>query len=124
MVGTPAFDTILEVCGHKHRRIVIATLANQQQSVSMHDLTRAIVKQTHHTPLTETADETITQIQTGLHHVHLPKLAEAEFIRYDSEEQVVEPTAHVQQDDSTLSTILAMDSALPLTGQTQTSTRR
>ncbi|WP_226008051.1 DUF7344 domain-containing protein [Natrinema salinisoli] len=107
------FDTVLDVCGHKHRRIVLATLANQQQSVSKTDLTSAIAKHNHHMPLAETADEIVTQIQTSLQHVHLPKLAEAGFIQYDLEGQVVEPTAQVGREESHLSAILAMDSELP-----------
>ncbi|MDZ7745521.1 MAG: hypothetical protein U5K28_02990 [Halobacteriales archaeon] len=30
MVGTPTLETVLDVCGHNHRRIVLAALANQQ----------------------------------------------------------------------------------------------
>ena len=113
MVGTPELDTVLDVCKHKHRRIVLATLADQQQSISINDLTNAIIKHNHHTPPTETADETVTQIQTTLHHDHLPKLVEAGFIRYDAERQVVEPTVQFEQEESRLSAILAVDSELP-----------
>jgi len=115
MVGTPELDTILDVCEHKHRRIVLATLANQQQSVSINDLANAIIEHNHHTSPTETADETVTQIQTALHHTHLPKLAEAGFIKYDAERRVVEPTVQFEQEESHLSAILAIDSELPTT---------
>lgn len=115
MVGTPEFDTVLDVCRHKHRRIVLAALANQQQSISINDLTNAVIKHNHHTPPTEIADETVIQIQIGLHHVHLPKLADTGFIQYDPERQVVEPTAQVGREESHLSAILAMDSELPTT---------
>ena len=112
MVGTPELDTVLDVCEHEHRRIVLAALADQQQSLSIDDLTNAIVKHNHHTPPTEAADETVTQIQTSLHHVHLPKLSEAGLIQYDSERQVVEPTARIDREKSHLSAILAVDSEL------------
>ncbi|MFC4551552.1 MULTISPECIES: DUF7344 domain-containing protein [Halorussus] len=113
MVGTPELDTVLDVCEHEHRRIVLAALANQHQSLSIDDLTNAIVKHNHHTPPAEASDETVTQIQTGLHQVHLPKLAEAGLIQYDSERQLVEPTAQLGQAESHLSAILAVDSELP-----------
>lgn len=114
MVGTSEFDTLLDVCGHKHRRIVLAALANQEPSISINDLTDEIIKFNHHTAPIDTTDETVVEIQTGLHHVHLPKLGEAGFIQYDPEQQVVEPTAQVGREDSHLSAILAMDSELPI----------
>lgn len=115
MDGAPEFDTVLDVCEHKHRRIVLAALAGQQQSISINDLANAIIEHNHHTPPTEAADETVTQIQTALHHVHLPKLSETGFIQYDPERQVVEPTAQVDREKSHLSAILAIDSELPAT---------
>ena len=113
MVGSPEFDTVLDVCEHKHRRIVLAALAEQQQSLSTDDLANAIVEHDYHTPPTEAADETVTKIQIALQHVHLPKLAEAGFVQYDSERQLVEPTAQVDREESHLSVILAVDSELP-----------
>ncbi|GAA0520473.1 hypothetical protein SAMN04488066_12617 [Halorubrum aquaticum] len=113
MVGTHELETVLDVCNHKHRRIVLATLADQEQPISINDLTNAIIKYNHHTPPTEAADETVTEVQISLHHLHLPKLAEAGFIRYDLERQVVESTPQLDREESDLSTILAMDSDLP-----------
>ena len=113
MVGTPELDTVLDVCEHKHRRIVLAALADQYQSLSIDDLTNAIVKHEHHTSSSEASDETITKIRTALHHVHLPMLAEAEFIQYDPERKLVEPTAQLDRAESHLSVILAVDSELP-----------
>ncbi|WP_137285414.1 DUF7344 domain-containing protein [Halorussus salinisoli] len=113
MVGTPELDTVLDICEHKHRRIVLAALADQHQSLSIDDLVEAIVRHNHHTSPSEAADKVVTRIRTGLHHVHLPKLTEAGFIQYDSERQLVEPTAQLEQAESHLSVILAVDSELP-----------
>jgi len=113
MVGSPELDTVLDVCEHKHRRIVLAALADEQESVSITDLTDAIVEHNHHTSPSEAADETITRIRAGLHHVHLPRLAEAGFLEYNPERQVVEPTSQVEREGSHLSAILAIDSELP-----------
>lgn len=114
MVGQPIdFDTVLDVCEHKHRRIVLAALADQNQSVTVTDLAKVIVKHNHHMPLTEVDGETVTRIQTTLHHVHLPKLDEAELVEYDSERQLVEPSAQFERGVPHLSAILAADSELP-----------
>ena len=116
MDGAPIeLDTALDVCEHEHRRIVLATLVDQKQSVPINDLTNAIVKHNHHMPLAETSSETVTEIQTALHQVHLPTLAEAGLIEYDPERKVVEPTAELNRAESHLSAILAVDSELPTT---------
>jgi hypothetical protein len=114
MAKASTLETVLDVCGHKHRRIVLAALASQQQSISVNDLADAIIKHNHHTPPTEADDETIKRIYIGLHQVHLPKLADTGFIQYDAERKVVEPTTQVGREESYLSTILAMDSELPV----------
>ena len=108
-------DTVLDVCGHKHRRIVLATLANKPQSTSINELTNAVVKYNHHVSASETDDETVKRVHVGLYQTHLPKLAEVGLIQYNSEEKVVEPTSEVGREDSHLSTILALDSDLPTT---------
>lgn len=113
MSNAPDLDTLLDVCGHKHRRIVLATLANQQQALSIDDLTDVILKHNHHLPRTEIDDETAKRIRVGLSHVHLPKLADAGLLHYDPERNVAELPAHAGRDDSHLSAILAMDADLP-----------
>ncbi|WP_137285270.1 DUF7344 domain-containing protein [Halorussus salinisoli] len=105
MVGTPTeFDTVLDVCEHKHRRIVLAALVDQQQSVPINDLTKAIVKRT--------AGQTVTEIQTALHHAHLPKLEAAGLVEYDSERQLAESTAQLNRGVPHLSAILSIDPEL------------
>lgn len=115
MDGAPPLDTVLDVCEHKHRRIVLAALAAQQESMSIQDLTNAIIKHNHDLPLAETSGEKTTKIQIGLHHVHLPKLDEAGFLQYDPEGKMVESTAQVGREEVQLSTILAVDPELPTT---------
>lgn len=113
MVGTSIeFDAVLDVCEHEHRRIVLAALADQQQSVSINDLANAILKHNHHMPLTEVDGETVTEIQTALHHVHLPKLEAVELVEYDSERQLVESTAQFDEGVPHLSAILGADPEL------------
>lgn len=107
------FDTVLDLCRDKHRRITLAVLADQQQSLSLTDLTKAIVKHNHDTPLTEVSDETVTRIRITLYHIHIPKLVEAGLVEYDSQRQLVEPTMQFDQIEPLLSPILDADSELP-----------
>jgi hypothetical protein len=113
--NAPDIDTALDVCRHKHRRIALASLANQQESLSIDDLTNEIIKHNHHLSRTEVDDETAKRIHIGLYQVHLPKLAEAGFIQYDPERKVAELKAKLGREGSHLSAILALDSDLPTT---------
>lgn len=115
MGNAPELDRTLDACGHKHRRIVLATLADQRQPQSIDDLTDAVRKHNHHLPRTEMDDEAVDRIRAGLHHVHLPKLAEAGVIHYDPDRNVAELPAQSRQGDAHLSAVLAMDSDLPTT---------
>lgn len=106
-------DAVLEACGDAHRRIVLAVLVDQQRTVTTDDLTKAILKHNHHTPLTEADGETLMQIKTALHHVHIPKLVDSRLVEYDSERSLVEPTAYLDQIRARLSPLLDADSGLP-----------
>lgn len=119
MVGTPLeFDTILDLCGDRHRRIVLAELAARQRSLTIDDLTRAIVKHNHHVPLTEVSGETLTRIETSLHHVHIPKLEAVGLVEYNSVRELVEPTPEFDRVEPHLSSVLDADPVLatPLEG--------
>lgn len=79
------FGTMLELYQDQHRRAVLAVLINEQRSLTVNDLTKTVVKHTSQTPITEVSADVLTQIQMSLHHVHLPKMAEAGLIEYDPE---------------------------------------
>lgn len=109
-----AFDSVLDVCQNQHRRIILGALAEEQRSLTLNDLTEAILTYNHQTPRTEASDDVLAEIHLSLYHTHLPKLAAEGFITYDSENELVEPTAHLAQAQPTLSTILAADPSLTL----------
>lgn len=103
------FDTMLELCGDKHRRIILAVLAAEQRSLTVNDLRRMILTYNHHTPVTDASEEMLTEILVSLHHSHIPKLESAGVIEYDSERQLVEPTEQFDQLQPHLSAILGID---------------
>lgn len=106
------YDTLLELCQNHQRRIVLAVLAAERRTLTLNDLTKTILKHNHHTPLTDVSEETATQIQTALHHVHVPKLLEVGVVIYDTERQLVTPTARFEQLQPRLSTIIDADPEL------------
>ncbi|WP_408960763.1 hypothetical protein [Natrinema sp. 74] len=107
-----AFDSVLDLCQNQHRRIVLGTLAEEQRSLTLNDLTQAVLKYNHQTPITEASEDVLTEIRLSLYHVHLPKLASEGLINYDSERHLVEPTEQFEQVQPTLSTILDADPTL------------
>ena len=107
-----AFDSVLGLCQNQHRRIVLGTLAEEQRSLTLNDLTKTILKYNHHTPITEASEDVLTEIRLPLYHVHLPKLASEGLINYDREKELVEPTEQFDQVQPTLSAILDADPSL------------
>ncbi len=111
-VDSLAFDSVLDLCRNRHRRIVLGALAGEQQSLTLDDLTEAILTHEQQTPLTETSDDERTEIRLSLYHVHLPKLISAGLITYDLELQLVDPTEKFDRTQPTLATILNADPSL------------
>jgi len=115
MAETPLeLDTVLDVCEHPHRRAVLAALAENHQSISVNALATAIVEHDQDRLVTDDSGETLTQIRVGLHHAHLPKLDEAGLIEYNSERQLVKPTARLDEGEPHLMAVLGADSELAM----------
>ena len=104
-----AFDTVLGLCEDRHRRIVLAALANEQRSLTVNDLTKAIVKHNHHVPVMEMREGSLSELQTSLHHMHLPKIEAAGLIDYDQERGRVEPTEQFEQVQAQLAALIEAD---------------
>lgn len=109
-----AFDSVLELCRDQHRRIVLGVLTAEGRSLTLNDLTQTIFKYNHQMPITEVSAEVVTGVRVSLYHRHLPKLAAAGLIEFDSERRLVEPTTRLEQLQPTLTTILNADSTLEL----------
>lgn len=109
MAEALSFDSVLDLCRNQHRRIVLALLAEEQRSVTMNDLTETILAYNHHAPVTEASEEVITEIQCQLHHMHLPRLASAGLIDYDTERRSLEPVGDLDQRVPGLPQILDAD---------------
>ena len=109
---TSDFDSVLDVCRHQHRRIVLALLAAEGRSLTLNDLTKTVLKYNHQASPTEVSEDVLTEIRLSLYHVHLPKLASDGLITYDPDRQLVEPTEQFEQVEPTLATILDADYTL------------
>jgi len=105
-------DSVLDVCRHQHRRIVLALLAAERRSLTLNDLTKSVIKYNHQASPTEVSEDLRTEIRLSLYHTHLPKLASDGLITYDPDRQLVEPTEQFEQVQPTVSTILDADPTL------------
>ena len=108
----PTFDSILDLCANRRRRIVLGVLSAEQRAVTLTELARTIVKNTHNTSPTETPDDVLTEIRGSLHHNHLSKLTSEGLITYDSDSKRVEATEQLGQAQPILSMILDADPEL------------
>jgi len=105
-------DSILDLCQHQHRRIVLALLAAKQRSLTLNELTQTVLEYNHQPSPTAVSEDVLTEIRRSLHHVHLPKLASDGLVTYDPDRQLVEPTEQFEQVEPTLATILDADPTL------------
>ncbi|QSW98962.1 DUF7344 domain-containing protein [Haloterrigena alkaliphila] len=110
--ASSTFDSVLDLCHHQHRRIVLGLLAAEQRSLTLNDLTQAVLKHNHQTSITAVSEDVLTEIRLSLYHVHLPKLASEGIITYDPDRQLVEPTEQFEQIQPTVSTIVDADPTL------------
>jgi len=100
------------VCQDQHRRIVLAILTEEKRSLTLDELTQAILKYNHQTSITEASEDVMAEIRRSLHHVHLPKLAADGLITNYPARQFVEPTEQFEQVQPILSPIIAADPTL------------
>lgn len=113
MVGnSTGFDSVLDLCRHQHRRIVLGTLTEEGRPLTLDDLAEAVLEYNHQTPIAEASEDVLTETRVTLHHVHLPKLAAEGLVDYEPEQRVVEPTEQLARVQPTLTTILEADSSL------------
>jgi len=106
------FDSVLDLCRKQHRRIVLGTLIAEQRSVTLDDLTRAVLKYNHQMPLAEAPGDLLAETRASLHHNHLPKLASEEVITYDPDRGHVAATEQLEEVQPIVFTTLDADPEL------------
>lgn len=86
----PPLSTVHDVLKNRRRRFVVDVLAGRQAPIELTVLARAIALRLPGGAKVETGQR-VAEIRTVLHHVDLPKLADADALEYDHEEAVVVP---------------------------------
>jgi hypothetical protein len=76
-------DELFEIFSHEHRRRVLVALADHNPQDEDEIVSASIAGEN------EASDEALEHLRTELHHTHLPKLAEAGFVDWDSDADTV-----------------------------------
>ena len=103
------FDSMLDLCRNRYRRIVLGMFAAERRSVTLDDLTRTVLKYNHHTTVSEAADDVVAEIRTALHHTHLPKLSSEGLISHGPDRKHIEATEQLEEVRPIVSTIIDAD---------------
>jgi hypothetical protein len=83
-------DEMCEILSNHRRRVAVVVLGERDEEIGLNHLSRAVAKRMADGS-SEPSTETVDRLRTSLHHVHLPKLADAELIAYDVDRRVVYP---------------------------------
>lgn len=85
-------DTVCTLLSDRHRRYVVDFLADRESSIALDELAAAVAARAIETESDGVPPERTETVATTLHHAHLPKLAAADVVDYDTETNTVTPT--------------------------------
>lgn len=102
-----AIDSIRDVCEKKNRRIILEVLVEEQEPLTVNDLSKAIFTRNRQANPDGVSETGLTEIRLSLTHLDLPILASKGFINYNRRHKRVELTEQLDPVQPTLSTMLA-----------------
>ncbi|WP_440771749.1 DUF7344 domain-containing protein [Natronorubrum sp. DTA28] len=88
-----------EGLAHHRRRAALRCLQEYGTPIPLADLADEVAVREYDTALPEIPAENVTRIYMSLYHTHIPKLADAEYVRYDQERDAVTLRAYPEQFD-------------------------
>ncbi len=107
-------DNIFEVLSSSRRRYVIYYLYSHEGTAELKELARHIAAWESGAPLESITDEETRRVYISLYQTHLPKLAEFDIVRYDSDARIAELTPRADQLSRYLDTKPAQSLPWPL----------
>ncbi|WP_458204681.1 DUF7344 domain-containing protein [Haladaptatus sp. NG-SE-30] len=89
-VSRPSFDDIFELLSERRRRFAIHHLSEIPDGVAtLSDLVEQVVAWETETSPNDVPDDYRRRVEASLHHTHLPKLADANIIDYDTRSESI-----------------------------------
>ena len=87
---------IFDVLRNQRRRFVLQYLKRRDEPVELGDLATQVASWEYRTPCDEVSSEQRKRVYTTLQQTHLPRMAEAHIVDYDSEAGLIQPTARTR----------------------------
>ena len=84
-----SLDVVFDLLADQRRQEVLACLVDDTRPMPLADLAEDVAARENEGPRAEVPTETVRTIATSLHHVHLPKLADAGAIEYDRDRDLI-----------------------------------
>jgi hypothetical protein len=75
---------LFDVLSNERRRILLSVLPDQSTPVDAADLARTVAAREESSAPEDVSAELVRDVHVTLHHVHLPKLDDAELLEYDA----------------------------------------
>lgn len=106
--GNVSIDVLFDVLSDKRRQCVLKSLMAHDREMAFPDLAEDVASLENDPPRTEVPErvgrhrsevsrDRTRRITTSLHHVHVPKMAEAGVVEYDSERNTVRASVSADQ---------------------------
>lgn len=80
-----SLDVVCNLLANQRRQYVLECLMDRTQATTLAELAEDVAVRENDRPSTELPNETVQTISTSLYHTHLPKLADAGAVEYDSD---------------------------------------
>ncbi|WP_435360590.1 DUF7344 domain-containing protein [Haloarchaeobius sp. DFWS5] len=87
---------IFDVLRNQRRRFVLQYLKRRDEPVDLGSLATQVAAWEYRTPCDDVTSEQRKRVYTTLQQTHLPRMSEANIIRYDSDEGLIQPTARTR----------------------------
>lgn len=108
-VAADSLDALLCSLADGRRRLVLDVLSQHADPVAVETLSKKVHVAEQATDAGSSPD-TDREVRTSLHHKHLPKLADAELVTYDTAAETVEYEGHPLLDDEAALSSLVLSS--------------
>ena len=92
-----SFDVVFDLLANQRRRYVLRCLQKFEDRMALTDVADEIARWENETNHTDTSEEEVERVATSLYHVHIPKLADADIVEYDQEQNVVALLKNAEQ---------------------------
>lgn len=80
-----SLDVVFDLLADQRRRYTLACLEDHSRTIALADLAEEVAVRENEEPIAEIPKEEIMTIRTSLYHNHVPRLADAGVVEYDSD---------------------------------------